>query len=132
MRAVPNKQSIFLMDQMVENFTRLHDLRCAREINFVVHELIINAAEATENAGLTQHIQLSIVMATTEIIVTIIDCAGGIPEDQLAALTSDRDPVENFCERGRGFLFIRQMVDELWFEQLSSSQFLVGIRKIVE
>ncbi len=37
----------------------------------------------------------------------------------------------DYSDRGRGFLFIKHMVDEIWFENLSNNRFLVGVKKMM-
>ncbi|AXH98232.1 ATP-binding protein [Sporosarcina sp. PTS2304] len=125
----PNQQSIFLTDHFMETYTEMYDIPHAREICFVTHELVINAVEAMEREGLTESIEVYVRNEEGDLCVTVTDYAEGIPKEQWQSMLTNNMDEENFCERGRGFFFIQQMVDELWFEQLPDSQFLVGVKK---
>ncbi|ARD48880.1 hypothetical protein SporoP37_12405 [Sporosarcina sp. P37] len=126
---IPNQQSIRLIDQLMENYTELYAIPCAREICFVTHELVINAVEAMEKDGRTESIEVYVRNEDDQLHIAVTDSAEGIPEEQWPGILGAALADESFCERGRGFLFIQHMVDQLWFEQLSGSQFLVGVKK---
>ena len=127
----PNMQAINFVDQVMENYMTVYNLPYQRELRFVVHELVINAVEAMEkkNTDSQEKIQVHVIQKDDEIRVTVIDDAKGIAvsdwqkvfEFDLHNLTSS--------DRGRGLLFIKNMVDSIWFENISETKFLVGISK---
>ncbi len=127
----PNMQAINFVDQVMENYMTVYNLPYQKELRFVVHELVINAVEAMEkkNTDSQEKIQVHVIQKDDEIRVTVIDDAKGIAvsdwqkvfEFDLHNLTSS--------DRGRGLLFIKNMVDSIWFENISETKFLVGISK---
>lgn len=127
----PNMQAINFVDQVMENYMTVYNLPYQKELRFVVHELVINAVEAMEkkNTDSQEKIQVHVIQEDDEIRVTVIDDAKGIAvsdwqkvfEFDLHNLTSS--------DRGRGLLFIKNMVDSIWFENISETKFLVGISK---
>lgn len=125
----PSRQSILLIDQLMENYAEIHAFPCAREICFVTHELVINAVEAMENHGCSDSIELHVRNENEHLHITMTDFAEGIPKEQWPLFLDMRTEDDSFCERGRGFFFIRHMVDQLWFEELPDSGFLVGVKK---
>lgn len=125
----PNQQSIQLIDQLMESYMELYKIPYTREICFVTHELVINAVEAMEREGRTESIEIHMRNADEQLQITVTDFAKGIPEEQWPMVLDISIDEESYCERGRGFLFIQHMVDQLWFEQLSDAQFLVGVKK---
>ncbi|WP_107943602.1 ATP-binding protein [Metasolibacillus sp. FSL H7-0170] len=125
----PNQQSIFFIDQVMENYTQLYNISDARDICFVTHELVINAVEAMNKANRQEDIQLHVLSNDEQIKITVADFAEGIPQEQWQSILEPDLGEMCFSDRGRGFFFIIHMVDKLWFEQLPSSQFLVGIKK---
>lgn len=131
LNVVPNQQAIFFVDQIMENYTKLYDLPNQRELRFVVHELVINAVEAMEKANLSskEKIQVHVSQNDELIKVTVIDQAKGIPKnDWEKVLQFDLDNL-TCSDRGRGLFFVKNMVDEMWFESISDTKFLVGISK---
>ena len=125
----PNQQSIQLIDQLVESYMELYKISGAREICFVTHELVINAVEAMEREGRTESIEIHMRNADKQVQITVTDFAKGIPQEQWPMVLDINIDEESYCERGRGFLFIQHMVDQLWFEQVTEAQFLVGVKK---
>lgn len=125
----PNQQSILLIDQLMESYTELHSIPCAKELCFVTHELVINAVEAMEKEGRTESIEVHMRNDEEHVQITVSDFAKGIPKEQWPIVLDMSLDDESFCERGRGFLFIQHMVDQLWFEQVSDAQFVVGVKK---
>ena len=127
----PNMQAINFVDQVMENYMTVYNLPYQKELRFVVHELVINAVEAMEkkNTDSQEKIQVHVIQEDDEIRVTVIDDAKRIAvsdwqkvfEFDLHNLTSS--------DRGRGLLFIKNMVDSIWFENISETKFLVGISK---
>ncbi|WP_107838084.1 ATP-binding protein [Metasolibacillus meyeri] len=129
LNVTPNQQTIFFIDQMMENYTQLYGIPSAQDICFVTHELIINAVEAMNKANRQEDIQLHVSWNDEYIKITVADFAEGIPQEEWQSILEPNLEEMSFSDRGRGFFFIVHMVDKLWFEQLPGSQFLVGIKK---
>lgn len=130
----PNQKSIIFADQTMDNFMTLYNLAYKRELCFVLHELTINAIEAMRHAGkIKAEIQVDVAYKSGKIRITVIDTAGGIPKENWEDILSYHYNMEmTFAERGRGLFFVKNMVDELWFDNLSEAKFLVGISKKVD
>ena len=125
-----NQQAIDFIDQTMESYTSLYNLSVKREVCFVVHELVINAVEAMRNVGKAdEEIQVHVKQREEQLQVTVIDQAEGIPEEHWDSIFQEDFQQDSFLERGRGLLFVKYMVDDLWFEHVSDTQFLVGITK---
>ncbi|WP_176560080.1 ATP-binding protein [Brevibacillus dissolubilis] len=97
-----------------------------------VHEALINAIEATQQTygeETRETVSLQMTASPAEVVIHIIDSAGGIPQDvldrQYCTTLEDRLWEEN----GRGLLIMKQMADELWFEKTDDGRQLVGLRK---
>ncbi|KGR81227.1 MULTISPECIES: ATP-binding protein [Lysinibacillus] len=127
----PDTQAIAFIDQIMENYTNLYNLPYKREIRFVVHELVINAVEAMGkiNIPTQKEIQIHVTQSNEEIKITVTDEAKGIDEkDWDKVLQFDLDKLD-YADRGRGLFFVKNMVDHIWFENISETKFLVGISK---
>lgn len=127
----PDTQAIAFIDQIMENYTDLYNLPYKREIRFVVHELVINAVEAMGkiNIPTQKEIQIHVTQSNDEIKITVTDEAKGIDEkDWDKVLQFDLDKLD-YADRGRGLFFVKNMVDHIWFENISETKFLVGISK---
>ena len=127
----PDTQAIAFIDQIMENYTNLYNLPYKREIRFVVHELVINAVEAMGKIDTPsqKEIQIHVTQSYEEIKITVTDEAKGIAEyDWDKVLQFDLDELD-YSDRGRGLFFVKNMVDHIWFENISETKFLVGISK---
>lgn len=127
----PDTQAIAFIDQVMENYTDLYNLPYKRELRFVVHELVINAVEAMGkiNTPVQKEIQIHVAQSNEEIKITVTDEAKGIDEkDWDKVLQFDLDKLD-YADRGRGLFFVKNMVDHIWFENISKTKFLVGISK---
>lgn len=127
----PDTQAIAFIDQVMENYTDLYNLPYKRELRFVVHELVINAVEAMGkiNTPVQKEIQIHVAQSNEEIKITVTDEAKGIDEkDWDKVLQFDLDKLD-YADRGRGLFFVKNMVDHIWFENISETKFLVGISK---
>lgn len=127
----PNQKGILFADQIMSAFMRLYNLPYNRELCFVLHELIINAVEAMKLAekSKTEKIQIHVEKEMEEIQMTVIDTAGGIPQESWKAILLYNNIESTFSERGRGLFFVKNMVDQIWFDNLSETRFLVGVSK---
>lgn len=129
----PNQQSIHFVDQTITLFAEIYGIPNKRELCFVVHELVINAVEAMQKIQFTneKEIEVHVIKEADVLKVTVTDEAMGIPEEKWNGILEADFTTLDYSERGRGFLFIKHMVDELWFENLSNNRFLVGVKKIM-
>ncbi len=127
----PDTQAIAFIDQVMENYTSLYNLPYKRELRFVVHELVINAVEAMEkiNTCSKKEIQVHVTQSNEEIKVTVTDEAKGIAENDWDKVLQFDLNEPDYADRGRGLLFVQNMVDHIWFENISETKFLVGISK---
>lgn len=128
---VSNQQAIYFVDETMTSYTNLYNLPSKRELCFVVHELVINAIEATNHANLNKvaKIQVHVSQDDEAVKVTVIDQAEGIPEKDWDKFLQFNLEEITFSDRGRGLLFVKNMVDDIWFENVSDTKFLVGISK---
>jgi len=127
----PDTQAIAFVDQVMENYSNVYNLPYKKELRFVVHELVINAVEAMGkiDACSEKEIQIHVYQSNEEIKVTVTDEAKGIAEnDWDKILQYDLNELD-YSDRGRGLFFVKNMVDDIWFEHISKTKFLVGISK---
>ncbi|QDQ01954.1 ATP-binding protein [Lysinibacillus fusiformis] len=127
----PNMQAINFVDQVMENYMTVYDLPYQREIRFVVHELVINAVEAMGKiyTDCKEKIQVQVTQTDEEIRVTVTDEAKGIDENDWEKVFQFDVHNHTSFDRGRGLLFVKNMVDHIWFENVTETKFLVGISK---
>ncbi|MFJ7667426.1 ATP-binding protein [Lysinibacillus sp. NPDC097195] len=132
LRIQANRQAVRFIDNVMADYTTIYNVPFSRELRFVLHELVINAIEATmKNIGSphSNTIQVQISQNDEEIKLTVIDEAQGISATELnKALQFDLNE-ENYSDRGRGLFFIQHMVDAIWFKHISETKFLVGVSK---
>lgn len=103
-----------------------------REICFAVNEILINSIEATKNKTKDQEgnyfLTLSIQIVETSVEIVISDQAEGKPAEIETELNNKTFEDVLWQERGRGLLFVQNLVDELWFDK-KGVDFITGIRK---
>lgn len=131
---LPDQRGIHFVDETMAIYTTLYNLPSKKELCFVAHELIINAVEAMELAGKkeTEEIQIHVLKDDEQVKIMVIDNAGGIPEENWkSALQFDLEELTQ-SERGRGLFFVKNMVDDIWFQYISDTQFLVGVSKKID
>lgn len=127
----PDTHAIAFVDQVMDNYINVYNLPYKKELRFVVHELVINAVEAMGkiDACSEKEIQIHVDQSNEEIKVTVTDEAKGIAEnDWDKVLHYDLNELD-YSDRGRGLFFVKNMVDDIWFEHISETKFLVGISK---
>lgn len=127
----PDTQAIAYVDQIMENYTNVYNLPFKRELRFVVHELVINAVAASEKIEpySKKAIQVHVSCSNEEIKITVTDEAKGIAENDWDKVLQFDLNEPDYSDRGRGLFFIKNMVDHIWFENISETKFLVGISK---
>ncbi len=132
LRVQANRQAVHFIDKVMEIYTTHYNLPFGRELRFVLHELVINAVEATEKIGTTpllNTIEVHVTHGDEEIMLTVTDEANGITKhDLMKALQFDFNQY-NYTDRGRGLFFVKNMVDHIWFKHISNTKFLVGVSK---
>lgn len=128
---VPNHQAIYFVDETMASYTNLYDIPSKKELCFVVHELVINAIEAMKDTQFNEgaKIQVHVSQNDESVKVTVIDQAKGIPEKDWDKVLQFNLDGHTFSDRGRGLFFVKSMVDEIWFENVSDTKFLVGVSK---
>ncbi|MFY0516728.1 ATP-binding protein [Lysinibacillus sp. UGB7] len=127
----PNMQAIQFVDQVMENYMNVYNLPYQKELRFVVHELVINAVEAMNmnDAYAQEKIQVHVTQTNEEIKVTVMDEAKGIAENDWEKVFQFDLHDLTSSDRGRGLFFVKNMVDAIWFENVTETKFLVGISK---
>lgn len=126
----PNAQAIDFVDAVMKNYVETYELPCARELCFVLHEFVINAVEAMTEAGKPEQlIEVHVVYDGTQIQMTVIDKADGIPEDQWQEVLTYNFEEMADSDRGRGLFFVQHMMDHIWFKHVAPNRFLVGASK---
>ncbi|MFJ7952405.1 ATP-binding protein [Lysinibacillus sp. NPDC096418] len=128
---VPNQQAIYFVDATMASYTNLFNIPNKKELCFVVHELVINAIEAMKNTPLNEGAKIQVHVSQNDDVVkvTVIDQAEGIPIEEWDKVLQFNLDSLTFSDRGRGLFFVKSMVDEIWFENISDTKFLVGISK---
>ena len=131
---VPNQQAICFVDETMASYTNLFNLPSKRELCFVVHELVINAVEAMTVAQLHKAAKIQVHVSQDDELVkiTVIDQAKGIPEKDWEKVLQFNLEDSTYSDRGRGLFFVKNMVDEIWFENVSDTKFLVGVSKKID
>lgn len=126
----PNEQAIDFVDAVMKNYVETYELPAARELCFVLHEFVINAVEAMNEAGKAEQlIDVHVAYDGALIQMTVIDKADGIPEEQWEdVLTYNFDEMAD-SDRGRGLFFVQHMMDDIWFKHVAPNRFLVGASK---
>lgn len=126
----PSMLAIELIDEMMKSYVTLYNLPNARELCFVLHELVINAVEAmlklNSDDGM---VQAQVELHDGELQMRVIDQAGGIPEHQWQEVLTYDFELMSDSDRGRGLFFVQHMVDRIWFELAKPSQFVVNVSK---
>ena len=128
---VPNQQAIYFVDETMASYTNLYNFPSKKELCFVVHELVINAVEAMRHAKLHEaaKIQVHVSQDDESVHVTVIDQAKGIPKQDWEKVLQFNLEDLSYSDRGRGLFFVKNMVDKIWFEDVSDTTFLVGVSK---
>ena len=114
----------------MKSYVTIYNLPNARELCFILHELVINAVEAmAQLEKLQSTIQVHVEKMDNLLQMCVIDQGGGIPEEQWdEVLTYDFEAMAD-SDRGRGLFFVQHMVDHIWFEFLKPNQFKVNVSK---
>jgi serine/threonine-protein kinase RsbW len=90
---------------------RLEDLRLA------VTEACANAVDATQRAGSSAPVAVTIELAEDLAVVTISDRAGGFDPAEIEVLPAATDPERLTHERGLGLSLMRSLVDDVDFRR---------------
>ncbi|MGD8188918.1 ATP-binding protein [Brevibacillus ginsengisoli] len=124
------------LDQICEwTISRYNKLE-SRKVVLAVHEAIINSVEAMKRRygeqNTESNISLKIRLQMEEIEVKIIDSAGGLSAEAKERLQNQDFDDLIWEEDGRGLLFIKHLVDEVWQDQDEDGRFVMGLRKRVK
>ncbi|WP_346354420.1 ATP-binding protein [Azotosporobacter soli] len=98
-------------------------------LSFVLREAVLNALEAMAESEGKERIEIEVSVDWQGIVICIIDQGFGFqPEwqEKLAEASMEDCLLD---ERGRGLLFIRQMVDEIWSFYQPERGHVFGMRK---
>ncbi len=98
-------------------------------LGFVLREAVLNALEATAESACEERIKIEVSVDWQGIVICIIDQGGGFqPEwqEELAGASMEDCLLD---ERGRGLLFISEMVDEVWSVYQVGRGHVFGMRK---
>ena len=99
----------------------------AELLSFVLREAVLNAVEALANPQ--SMLKICITAETDALVIRVIDSGAGFVDgwqEHLAKLSMEDCLLS---ERGRGLLFIRNMVDEIWSESQAKEGHVFGMRK---
>lgn len=128
-------EMVEFLDQICEwTLSRYNQLE-SRKIALAVHEAIINSVEAMKRRYGDQEnhlIAVKIQIQMEEIEVKIIDTAGGLPSEAQERLKNQDFDDIIWEEDGRGLLFMRHLVDEVWHGIDDDGRFVMGLRKRVK
>lgn len=129
-QVLPNEENIHYIDRIVEKCTTIYNYPNKKEICFVAHELVINAVEAMQLANKQNvHIEFKASFTKGNIIISVIDYAGGISTEKLNGILEPSMNDLMSSERGRGLYFVKNMVDSIKFKQFTEKKFLVKVYK---
>ena len=95
---------------------------------FVLREAVLNAVEANEEAA-DNKLKISVASEQEGLVILVLDPGKGFVagwHDKLEKASMEENLFE---ERGRGLLFIKDMVDEIWSEWEPENGHVFGMRK---
>lgn len=123
------EESIPFLRELVMHTLVLRNIRERKRIVFACNEAVMNSVQAMiEKGKMHKDIVLHMKIYDSEIELNVVDYAGGIPEDTQKKLNQLTFTDMEDSIRGRGLLFIKNIMDELWFRYLENQGFLVGMR----
>ncbi|MGC5326868.1 ATP-binding protein [Brevibacillus sp. SYSU BS000544] len=128
-------EMVEFLDQICEwTVMRVNQVETKRLV-LAAHEAIINSVEAMKRchgeAYREQNISLKIDVKQEEIEIKIIDSAGGLPLEVQKKLEERCMEDLIWEEDGRGILFMRHLVDDVWHDHAEDGRFIMGLRKRV-
>ncbi len=101
----------------------------ANLLSFVLREAVLNAVEANEDEISDKKLKISIAVEHEGLVMLVFDPGKGFAagwQEELAKASMEDNLLE---ERGRGLLFIKDMVDEIWSDWQSEQGHVFGMRK---
>lgn len=128
-------EMVEFLDQICEWTVMRVNQTESKKLVLAAHEAIINSVEAMRRCYSETYqekkISLKIYVKKDEIIINVIDSAGGIPLEVQNNL--DKRCMEDIVweEDGRGILFMRHLVDDVWQDNGEDGRFIMGLRKRV-
>ncbi len=123
------------LDQICEwTLSRINQVE-HKKIVLAVHEAIINSVEAMKRRYgeryYEKQISMKIKVMSESIEIKVIDSAGGLPLEIQDKWKSKALEDLVWEEDGRGLLFMRHLMDEVWQDQDEDGRFITGLRKRV-
>lgn len=126
------EEAIFYINQLCQLTFQHYNLKDFHKDCFLIHELVINAVEATKQKYADEsklrllHFQLQLV---DSLVVKLIDEVGGLSQEYIDAL--DPSNLQNdllWSESGRGLLLIKEAAEEMWYRNVDG-KFELGFKK---
>jgi serine/threonine-protein kinase RsbW len=124
-------EAIEFCDMLMEHLSRFFTVREQEALVLSVHEAIINSIEAMRKLYGESHAKtFSLFMRITEEDMTILvsDYANGLPAHEIEKLQTKRLEDLLLAESGRGLLLIKELMDDIWFEQRENGQYAIGMK----
>lgn len=124
-----SQDSLKNMDDMITIFLYSLSERDQFELNFALHELIINALEAYEQSDLpVEEYRLKFIIEIMEHMaqMEVLDYAGGTKTLKKAAEVGNDVGVES---RGRGIMFVKHYMDHFQWRVHDEGGVVVSIKK---
>ncbi|WP_028552202.1 ATP-binding protein [Paenibacillus sp. UNC451MF] len=143
LESCPCEQFIDMSDEMAENFLKYSGVPQYRKLCYAVHELVINAVEATlrhqasvneanrcsDSMGLEHIIRLRMELEEGEVVITITNYAElGACQAIHSKRSANMDDLLHE-ERGRGLLIAKRWSDQLTFDQEEDGKITIQLRK---
>lgn len=125
-------ESIHYFNQLCERALDLMDCKEKQSVAFALNEAIINAVEATHkkfgiHTAETVIVQMKISLDIVDI--QVMDKAGGMSEEQIEIVMNKEFEDIGFADRGRGIIFMRKLMDQVYFERKDKDVFIVRLMK---
>jgi serine/threonine-protein kinase RsbW len=124
-------EAIEFCDMLMEHISHFFTIQEREAFVLSVHEAIINSIEAMRKLYGESHARtFSLFMRITEKDITILvsDCADGLPAHEIEKLQTKHLEDLLLAESGRGLLLIKELMDDIWFEQRENGQHAIGMR----
>lgn len=130
---IPSTEDAILYINQLCNITFQHyNVKDYHKECFLIHELAINAVEATKKKYAEESKSRSIIFQLQildSLIVRIIDEVGGLSQEYLDAL--DHTILQGsllWAESGRGLLLIKEAAEEMWYRKVDG-KYELGFKK---
>ncbi|WP_233414519.1 ATP-binding protein [Thermaerobacillus caldiproteolyticus] len=118
-------------DAFVESIAQFFSIHERESLVLSIHEAIINSIEAMKQLyGEDHNNTFSLYMRITEeeLMILVIDRANGIPAHEHKKLHVNSLEDLLLAESGRGLLLIKELMDDMWFEQREDGEYAIGMK----